>query len=99
MKVYFEKTNVGNQAIITDEETAKVFDGEQTDGYYDEEIDLYSDDAIEQLREYFKKLEESGELNSYIDIWSENEISYKDVRDEFEKYAEYVELVLENEYF
>ena len=73
MRVYFEENNAGNIVVITDGKTAKVFDG-ASDGTY-EGIDLYSEDAVEQLRARFAELLESGELNDYADIYSPNEIN------------------------
>ena len=51
MKIYFEKTNGNNLVIITDGETAKVFDAAPS-GIY-EGIDLYADDAVELLKNHF----------------------------------------------
>ena len=43
MKVYFAKTDGGNQVIMTDGETAKIFDAAPTGVF--EGIDLYAEDA------------------------------------------------------
>lgn len=51
IKIYFEKTNGNNIVIITDGETAKVFDAAPS-GIY-EGIDLYADDAAELLKKTF----------------------------------------------
>lgn len=72
MKIYFEKTNGGNQVIFTDGETAKIYDAAKS-GIF-EGIDLYAEDAEDQLREYFSKKDESGDLNGYNEMYSENEI-------------------------
>lgn len=69
MKIYFEKTNGNNLVIITDGETAKIFDAAPS-GIY-EGVDLYAEDAAEQLREKFAELDEAGELNSFDDMGGE----------------------------
>lgn len=51
MKIYFEETNGNNLVIITDGETAKVFDAAPS-GIY-EGVDLYADDAVELIFENF----------------------------------------------
>lgn len=73
MKVYFKRTNGNNLVIITDGETAKIFDAAPS-GIYDG-IDLYSNDAEELLKKSFAELESSGTLNDYDDIYSSDEMS------------------------
>lgn len=90
MKVYFEKTNGNNLVIITDGETAKVFDVAPA-GIF-EGVDLYTADAPEQLKERFEQLKQSGELNDYSDIYSPNEMNFDDLEEELEN----AELVFEN---
>ena len=90
MKIYFEKTNGNNFVIITDGETAKVFDAAPS-GIY-EGIDLYADDAAELLKNHFQKLERDGELNDFDDIYSPDEIPVEDLQDELDV----AELVFEN---
>lgn len=82
MKIYFEKTNGNNLVIITDGETAKIFDAAPS-GIY-EGVDLYADDAADQLREKFRALAESGDLNDFNDMYSPDEMSLKDLVDELE---------------
>lgn len=82
MKIYFEETNGNNLVIITDGETAKVFDAAHT-GIY-EGVDLYADDAADQLRTKFQSLEESGELNGFNDIYSPDEMPLEDLAEELE---------------
>lgn len=82
MKIYFEKTNGNNLVIITDGETAKIFDAAPT-GIYNG-VDLYADDAAEQLRKKFQALEESGELNDFDDIYSPEEMPLEDLAEELE---------------
>lgn len=72
MKIYFEKTNGGNNVIITDGSTAKVFDGAPS-GIF-EDVDIYAEDAAAQLRARFQALAADGNLNDYSDIYSSNEI-------------------------
>ena len=90
MKIYFEKTNGNNLVIITDGENAKIFDAAPT-GIYNG-VDLYEDDALEQLRERFRELEEAGELNDFNDIYSPDEMPAEDLAEELEV----AELVFEN---
>lgn len=82
MKIYFEKTNGDNLVIITDGETAKVFDAAPS-GIY-EGVDLYTEDAADQLRKKFQALEESGELNDFDDIYSPEEMPLEDLAEELE---------------
>ena len=88
MKIYFEKTNGGNFIIITDEETAKVFDAAPS-GIY-EGIDLYASNAADLLKKYFQLLKKSGNLNDFDDIYSPNEMLFEDVKKEIESYAELI---------
>lgn len=90
MKVFFEKTNGNNLVIITDDETAKIFDAAPS-GIY-EGVDLYAEDAADQLREKFRELEESGELNDFNDIYSADEMPVEELAEELEV----AELVFEN---
>ena len=90
MKIYFEKTNGNNLVIITDGENAKVFDAAPS-GIY-EGVDLYAEDAADQLREKFQALEESGELNGFNDIYGPDEMPLEDLAEELED----AELVFEN---
>ena len=94
MKVYFEKTDGDNRVIITNGGCeAKVFNG-APDGTY-EGVDLYADNAADLLMQRFKELEESGELQSFDDIYSPNEMSFEDIKEELEAYA--AEVIFENE--
>ena len=90
MKVYFERTEGNNLVIITDGENAKVFDAAPS-GIY-EGVDLYAEDAADQLREKLQALEESGELNGFNDIYSPDEMPLEDLAEELEA----AELVFEN---
>lgn len=91
MKIYFEKTNGNNLVIITDGGTAKIFDAAPS-GIY-EGVDLYAEDAADQLRTKFQSLEESGELNGFNDIYSPDEIPVEELAEELEG----AELVFEKE--
>lgn len=82
MKIYFEKTNGNNLVIITDGETAKIFDAAPS-GIY-EGVDLYTEDAADQLRARFQGLEEAGELNDFDDIYSPDEMPVEDLAEELE---------------
>lgn len=89
MKIYFEKTN-GNNLVITDGETAKIFDAAPS-GIY-EGVDLYAEDAANQLREKLATLDNVGELNGFNDIYSPDEMPLEDLAEELED----AELVFEN---
>ena len=91
MKIYFEKTNGNNLVIITDGETVKIFDAAPSGVY--EGVDLYADDAADQLREKFRALAESGELNGFNDIYSPDKMPLEDLAEELEA----AELVFEKE--
>ena len=82
MKVYFLETNGGNMVIITDEETAKIFDAAPS-GIY-EGVDLYSEHAADQLADTFNKINECGELNDYVEIYSETEVDFEEIKEELE---------------
>lgn len=82
MKIYFEKTNGGNQVIMTDGETAKIFDASPSGVY--EGIDLYAEDAEKKLKKHFSDLEECGDLNVFDEIYSDNETNFEDVIGELE---------------
>ena len=82
MKIYFEATNGNNLVIITDGETAKIFDAAPS-GIY-EGVDLYADDAADRLRARFQELEEAGELNDFNDMYSPDEMPMEDLAEELE---------------
>ena len=88
MKIYFEETNGNNLIIITDGETAKIFDAAPSGVY--EGVDLYAEDAADQLRERFRELEESGELNDFNDIYSPDEMPFENVKNEIENNSELI---------
>lgn len=82
MKIYFKKTNGNNLVVITDGETAKVFDAAPS-GIY-EGVDLYAEDAADRLRDRFWALEEAGELNDFNDIYSPDEMPVEELAEELE---------------
>lgn len=83
MKIYFEKTNGNNLVIVTNGETAKIFDAAPS-GIY-EGVDLYAEDAADQIRARFRALEESGELNDFNDMYSPDEMPLEDLAEELEE--------------
>lgn len=83
MKIYFERTNGNNLVIFTDGETAKIFDAAPS-GIY-EGVDLYTEDAEEQLKARFQELEEAEELNDYSDIYSPDEMPLEEIADELKE--------------
>lgn len=78
MKIYFEKTNGNNLVIITDGQTAKIFDGAPTGTF--EGIDIYAENAETELKRLFAE----EEPNEYEEIYSENEVAYEDIAEELE---------------
>ena len=84
MKIYLERTNGYNVIALTDGNTAKIFDV-APNGIY-EGIDLYSDDAIIKLKELFSDLNNTGCLEDYDFIYSDNEIEFEDVKSELEEF-------------
>ena len=82
MKIYFEKTNGNHLVVITDGKTAKIFDAAPS-GVYDG-VDLYAEDAADQLHARFRDLEEAGELNDFSDIYSPDEMPIDDLADDLE---------------
>ena len=92
MKVYFMKTNGDNLVILTDGETAKVYNASPS-GIY-EGVDLYADDTAEKLKEHFTALDSAGDLNYYRDIGAEDEIPFADITNELEETD--AELIFEN---
>ena len=85
MKIYFEKTDGSNMVIITDGETAKVFDAAPSRIY--EGIDLSPSHAAELLKNPFRQLEKDGVLNDFDDIYSPNEVPAEELKEEIESYA------------
>ena len=82
MKIYFEETNGNNLVIITDGKTAKIFDAAPT-GIYDG-VDLYAEDAADQLHARFWDLEEAGELGDFDNIYSPDEMPVEELAEELE---------------
>ncbi len=82
MKIYFEKTNGNNLVIITDGEMAKIFDAAPS-GIF-EGVDLYAEDAEEQLKARFQELEEAEELNDFNDMYSPDEMPAEELAEELE---------------
>ena len=88
MKIYFQKTNGSNSVIITDGEMAKVFDAAPS-GIY-EGVDLYDENAADQLRKRFRELDETGELNDFYNIYSPNEMPLEYVKNEIKNHSELI---------
>ena len=82
-KIYFVEGNADNMVVFTNGIGAKVTNCAPS-GKLDI-VDLYADDAAEQLRKYFSELAEAGEINSYNELYSPNgEIEYPDIEPELE---------------
>ncbi len=88
MKIYFEKTNGNNIVIVTDGQTAKVFNG-APDGLF-ADVDLNADDAADLLRSRLQELDAAGELNGYNDMYSQNAMEYEEIKEELEESAELI---------
>lgn len=86
MEIYFEKTNGNNIVIVTDGQTAKVFDG-APDGLF-ADVALYADNAADLLKSRLQELDAIGELNDYNDMYSPNEMEYEEIREKLEDCAE-----------
>lgn len=82
MKIYFKKTNGNNLVIITDGEIAKIFDAAPS-GIY-EGVDLYEENAADRLREKFRMLEQSGDINDFNDIYSPEEMPACELTEELD---------------
>ena len=72
MKIYLTKTNDYN-CIIFAEGTEYIVKGCESDGMLDGVINIYADNATDQLRAYFQKLDNSGELNDFDEMPGERE--------------------------
>lgn len=69
MKVYFERTNGNNLVIVAEGRNAKIYDGAPSGIYAG--VDLYAEDAADQLRARFQEMEEAGELNGFSEMGGE----------------------------
>ena len=72
MKIYLVKTNDYNCIIFT-EGAEYIVKGSESDGILDGAIDIYADDAADQLRAYFQNLDDNGELNDFDEMPGERE--------------------------
>lgn len=69
MKIYFEKTNGNNLVIAAEGRSAKIYDAAPSGIYAG--VDLYAEDAADQLRKKFQELDEAGELNGFSEMGGE----------------------------
>lgn len=69
MKVYFERTNGNNLVIVAEGRNAKIYDGAPSGIYAG--VDLYAEDAADQLRARFQELDEADELSDFGDLGGE----------------------------
>ena len=72
MKIYLTKTNDYN-CIIFAEGAEYIMRGCEPSGLFDGAIDIYADNAADQLRAYFQNLDNSGELNDFDEMPGERE--------------------------
>lgn len=76
MRIYLLKTDDYNSVVVTNGETAKIFDCAPSGKY--EGIDIYADDAIDRLKDFFE--EQKDDMNDFNDIWCENEIPFSNIK-------------------
>ena len=69
MKIYFERTNGNNLVIAAEGRNAKIYDGAPSGIYAG--VDLYADDAADQLRARFQELDEADELSDFDELGGE----------------------------
>lgn len=69
MKIYFDRTNGNNLVIAAEGRSAKIYDAAPSGIYAG--VDLYADDAAEQLRKKFAELDEADELSDFDDLGGE----------------------------
>lgn len=93
MKIYFERTNGNNLVIVAEGRSAKIYDAAPS-GIY-EGVDLYAEDAAEQLRDRLQALDDADELNSFDDMGGEE---VKIGHDLFVELANNAELVFSSFY-
>lgn len=74
MKVYLVISDGGRSVAMTDGRTVKLV-GCAPSGMYCG-IDLYSDNALSELENFFLDLHIKGNMMDYEDVYSEEEISY-----------------------
>lgn len=82
MKAYFVETNAYNSVMFTDGKTAKFFNAVPS-GIF-EGVDLYSDNAVERLREMLKKLYDDGNMEDFNSMWTSDEMPIDDLAEEME---------------
>ena len=81
-RIYFLETNDYNNVIITDGVTAKIYGGEPT-GIYNG-VDLYAEDAAEKLQAVFKAQEEAGELQTFEELYSSEQVTAEEIAEQLE---------------
>ena len=92
MEVYFLKTNGNNLVIALEEGFAKIYDGSPSGKYGG--VDLCSESTVDSLRERYRSLDESGDLNDFSDLGGEEvEIDH----DLYNELATRGELIFSNE--
>ena len=69
MKIYFERTNGNNLVIAAEGRSAKIYDAAPSGIYAG--VDLYAEDAADQLRKKFTELDEADELSDFDDLGGE----------------------------
>lgn len=92
MKVYFLETDDYNAVAITDGHSVKLFSGEP-DGIF-EGVDLYGPSSKQELSKLFGKAGQMGNLNSFEEMFSPEEMPFAELEDEL---AEFGTLVFQEE--
>lgn len=81
-KIFLIKTNDYNSVVITDGSIAKIYGGEPT-GIYNG-VDLYAKDAAKKLQAVFKAQEEAGELQTFEELYSPEEMPAEEIAEQLE---------------
>lgn len=72
MRIYFAKGDKGNFLIVTSAGTAK-FSYPDEDGMFEGGVDLYADDAADELRKVFSELKRFGWLRDFEAVYCPEE--------------------------
>lgn len=72
MRIYFAKGDKGNFLITTSAGTAK-FSYPDEDGMFEGGVDLYADDAADELRKVFSELKRFGWLRDFETVYCPEE--------------------------
>jgi hypothetical protein len=68
INIYFGKSNAENVVLFENISDKKVVIMGEENGYFDSLIDLYDDNAIENLKEYCDKMINENNFNSFYNM-------------------------------